>query len=99
VNLRIQRLCQAGDLACALRLLGSDGGVDVRSYCTVVQLCGEERSLEATKRAHALIRASSVAATGGKRERLWEEVNAGVPEMRRPGRGKDGVRWNASSSC
>lgn len=66
MNLRIQSLCQAGDLAGALRLLGSDGGVDVRSYCTVVQLCGEERSLEAAKRAHALIRASSAAATGGK---------------------------------
>ncbi|XP_066330956.1 pentatricopeptide repeat-containing protein DOT4, chloroplastic [Miscanthus floridulus] len=61
VNLQIQRLCQAGDLAAALRLLGSDGGVDVRSYCAVVQLCGEERSLEAARRAHALVRAG----TGG----------------------------------
>lgn len=66
MNLRIQWLCHAGDLAGALRLLGSDGGVYVWSYCTIVQLCGEERSLEASKRVHALIRASSAAATDGK---------------------------------
>jgi hypothetical protein len=66
VNLRVQCLCHAGDLAGALRLLGSDGGVYVWSYCTIVQLCGEERSLEASKRVHALIRASSAAATDGK---------------------------------
>ncbi|KAF8653736.1 hypothetical protein HU200_061849 [Digitaria exilis] len=63
VNLHIQRLCRAGDLMEALRLLGSDG-IDVRSYCAVVQLCGEERSLEAGRRAHALVRASGGAQGG-----------------------------------
>ncbi|WVZ92144.1 hypothetical protein U9M48_038231 [Paspalum notatum var. saurae] len=63
VNLRIQRLCQAGDLTEAVSLLGSDG-VDVRGYCAVIQLCGEERSLEAGRRAHAVVRASGVG-TGG----------------------------------
>ncbi|PUZ52277.1 hypothetical protein GQ55_6G257400 [Panicum hallii var. hallii] len=63
VNLQIQRLCRAGDLAEAVRLLGSDG-VDVRGYCAVIQLCGEERSLEAGRRAHAVVRASG-GGTGG----------------------------------
>ncbi|CAL5005225.1 unnamed protein product [Urochloa decumbens] len=61
VNLQIQRLCRSGNLTEAVRLLGSDG-VDVPSYCAVIQLCGEERSLEAGRRAHALVRASG----GGK---------------------------------
>ncbi|KAL6646199.1 hypothetical protein ACP70R_017807 [Stipagrostis hirtigluma subsp. patula] len=63
VNVQIQRLCQAGDLMGALKLLGSDE-VDARSYCAVIQLCGEERSLEAGKRAHALLRASGAGTTG-----------------------------------
>ncbi|XP_025822462.1 pentatricopeptide repeat-containing protein DOT4, chloroplastic-like [Panicum hallii] len=63
VNLQIQRLCRAGDLAEAVRLLGSDG-VDVRGYCAAIQLCGEERSLEAGRRAHAVVRASG-GGTGG----------------------------------
>nr|XP_034601348.1 pentatricopeptide repeat-containing protein DOT4, chloroplastic-like [Setaria viridis] len=63
VNLQIQRLCGAGDLTEAVRLLGSDG-VDVRSYCAVIQLCGEERSLEAGRRAHAVVRASCGGAGG-----------------------------------
>jgi pentatricopeptide repeat protein len=36
---------------------------------------------------------------GWERKRPWEEVSAGIPEMRRPRRGKDGVRWNASSAA
>ncbi|KAL6900888.1 hypothetical protein ACP4OV_005564 [Aristida adscensionis] len=63
VNARIRRLCRSGDLAEALGLLASNG-VDDRSYCDVIQLCGEERSLEAGRRAHALARASGVAAGG-----------------------------------
>jgi pentatricopeptide repeat protein len=63
VNVQIQRLCQLGDLTEALRLLGSDG-IDVRGYCAVIQLCGEERSLEAGKRAHALVRAAGVGTSG-----------------------------------
>ncbi|TVU05085.1 hypothetical protein EJB05_48236, partial [Eragrostis curvula] len=63
VNAQIQRLCRSGDLTEALRLLGSDG-VDLGSYCAVIQLCGEERSLEAGKRAHALVRAAGVGTSG-----------------------------------
>jgi hypothetical protein len=63
VNVRIQRLCQSGDLTEALRLLGSDG-VDVGGYCAAIQLCGEERSLEAGKRAHASVRAAGDRTSG-----------------------------------
>ncbi|VAH74312.1 unnamed protein product [Triticum turgidum subsp. durum] len=63
VNLRIQRLCRSGDLAEALRLLGSDG-VDDRSYGAVLQLCSEMRSLEGGKRAHFLVRASGLGIDG-----------------------------------
>ncbi|GJN04019.1 hypothetical protein PR202_ga21526 [Eleusine coracana subsp. coracana] len=63
VNVQIQRLCRSGGLTEALRLLGSDG-VDVGSYCAVIQLCGEERSLEAGKRAHALVRAAGATTSG-----------------------------------
>ncbi|GJN15701.1 hypothetical protein PR202_gb02637 [Eleusine coracana subsp. coracana] len=63
VNVQIRRLCRSGGLTEALRLLGCDG-VDVGSYCAVIQLCGEERSLEAGKRAHALVRAAGVATSG-----------------------------------
>ncbi|KAE8816924.1 pentatricopeptide repeat-containing protein DOT4, chloroplastic [Hordeum vulgare] len=63
VNLQIQRLCQSGDLADALRLLGSDG-VDDRSYGAVLQLCSEMRSLEGGKRAHFLVRASGLGIDG-----------------------------------
>ncbi|XP_020187984.1 pentatricopeptide repeat-containing protein DOT4, chloroplastic [Aegilops tauschii subsp. strangulata] len=63
VNLQIQRLCRSGDLAEALRLLGSDG-VDDRSYGAVLQLCSEMRSLEGGKRAHFLVRASGLGVDG-----------------------------------
>lgn len=63
MNLQIQRLCRSGELTEALRLLGSDG-VDDRSYGAVLQLCSEVRSLEGGKRAHFLVRASSLAGVG-----------------------------------
>lgn len=63
VNLHIQRLCRSGDLEEALGLLGSDG-VDDRSYGAVLQLCSEVRSLEGGKRAHFLVRASSLGRDG-----------------------------------
>ncbi|XP_015621748.1 pentatricopeptide repeat-containing protein DOT4, chloroplastic [Oryza sativa Japonica Group] len=63
VDVQIERLCRAGELEEALRLLGSDG-VDARSYGAVVQLCSDLRSLEAGKRAHFLVRASGVGKDG-----------------------------------
>ncbi|KAF7021732.1 hypothetical protein CFC21_034627 [Triticum aestivum] len=59
VNLQIQRLCRSGELAEALRLLGS-AGVDDRSYGAVLQLCSQMRSLEGGKRVHFLVRASGL---------------------------------------
>ncbi|KAK9085694.1 hypothetical protein Sjap_026105 [Stephania japonica] len=99
---RISRLCELGNLENALNLLykAPKSQLELNVYCTVLQLCTENLSLEDGKRVHSLIKSSGLVVdevVGSKLVRMY--VNCGdLREGRRVfdeiGNYKEVFLWN-----
>ncbi|XP_022139839.1 pentatricopeptide repeat-containing protein DOT4, chloroplastic [Momordica charantia] len=63
---RIVEFCEVGDLKNAMELLCSSGNanLDLETYCSVLQLCAERKSIRYGKRVHSIIESNGVVMDG-----------------------------------
>ncbi|KAL3522524.1 hypothetical protein ACH5RR_015358 [Cinchona calisaya] len=61
-NVEILKFCEVGNLQKAMELLfqREKMGLDVRSYCSVLQLCAEHKSLDDGRKVHSIINRNGI---------------------------------------
>ncbi|KAK7359201.1 hypothetical protein VNO77_01151 [Canavalia gladiata] len=65
-NAKIRKFCEMGDLRNAMELLkrSQRSELELNTYCSVLQLCAEVKSLEDGKRVHSIITSNGMAIDG-----------------------------------